>query len=295
MVKRMHVVINPASGQPQPVLHTVNMVCHELDVDWDASITKKGGDGHRFAQEALATDVDVVAAFGGDGSVMEVASALMGSQVPVAILPGGTANVVSTELGIPGDLTKACQLACGQNSTTKAVDVGQAGERTFMLRVAMGLAADHVIGATREMKDRYGELAYTISALQQMKDLPMARYKLTLDGEQYEVEGATCRVDNSGNFGRGLSFSKAISVSDGLLDVTIVRDLGSASVKSLVSDAVGRGTRDPDAFHHWQAREITIEAAPPQRVIGDGELWGETPISLTVLPQAARFLVKRAE
>ena len=291
MVKRMHVVINPASGQPQPVLHTVNMVCQELGVDWDASITKKSGDGHRFAREALAADVDVVAAFGGDGSVMEVASALMGSQVPVAILPGGTANVVSTELGIPGDLTQACQLACGQNSTTKAVDVGQAGERTFMLRVAMGLAADHVIGATREMKDRYGELAYTISALQQMEHPKRARYKLTLDGESFEVEGVTCRVHNSGNFGHGLSFSKEISVSDGLLDVTIIRDLGGTSAWSLLTDAIGHGTPDADAFHHWQAREITIDSDPPQNVIGDGELWGETPISIRVLPQAVRFVV----
>jgi YegS/Rv2252/BmrU family lipid kinase len=253
----MHVVINPASGQPQPVLHTVNLICRELGVDWDASITKESGDGHRFAQEALAADVDVVAAFGGDGSVMEVASALMGSQVPVAILPGGTANVMSVELGIPQDLTQACQLACGQNSTTKTVDMGQVGERTFMLRVAIGFDADHVIGATREMKDRYGELAYTISALQQMEHPTTARYQLTLDGESYEVEGVTCRLDNSGNFGHGLSFSKKTSVSDGLLDVTIVRDLGHASRWSLLSDAVGHGTPDSDAFHHWQAREIT--------------------------------------
>jgi YegS/Rv2252/BmrU family lipid kinase len=287
----MHVVINPASGQPQPVLHTVNMVWHELDVEWDASITKKGGDGYRFAREALAADVDVVVAFGGDGSVMEVASALMGGQVPVAILPGGTANVMSTELGIPGDLTQACQLACGQNSTTKAVDVGQSGDRTFMLRVAMGLAADHVIGATREMKDRYGELAYTISALQQMEHPTTARYQLTLDGEGYEVEGVTCRVDNSGNFGHGLSFSKEISVSDGLLDVTIIRDLGGTSAWSLLTDAIGHGTPDADAFHHWQAREITIDSDPSQSVIGDGELWGETPISLKVLAKAVHFVV----
>jgi diacylglycerol kinase (ATP) len=291
MTKRLYVVVNPAAGQPKPVLHTLNMVCAGAGVDWEVSVTKKSEDAVRFAGEALAEGFDVVAAFGGDGTVMEVASALTGTEVPVAILPGGTANVMSTELGIPGDLTQACQLACGQNSTTKRVDMGQAGERTFMLRVAMGLDADHVIGATREMKDRYGELAYTISALQKVKDLKTARYKLTLDGERYEVEGFTCRVDNSGNFGHGLSFSKEISVSDGLLDVTIVRDLGSASIKSLVSDAVGRGTRDADAFHHWQAREITIEADPPQHVIGDGELWGETPISLKVLPQAVHFVV----
>jgi diacylglycerol kinase family enzyme len=218
MTIRLYAVVNPAAGQPKPVLHTLNSVCGNAGVDWAVSVTRGSGDAARFAQEALAEGFHVVAAFGGDGTVMEVASALVGGDVPVAILPGGTANVMSTKLGIPGDLTQACQLACGQNSTTKPVDMGQASERTFMLRVAMGLDADHVIGATREMKDRYGELAYTISALRQM-------------------------------------------------------------------------THHSDAFHHWQAREITIEADPPQHVIGDGELWGETPISLKVLPQAVRFLV----
>jgi diacylglycerol kinase family enzyme len=58
-----------------------------------------------------------------------------------------------------------------------------------------------------------------------------------------------------------------------------------------LSDAVGHGTPDSDAFHHWQAREITIDSDPPQNVIGDGELWGETPISAKVLPQAVRFVV----
>ena len=292
MVKRIHVVINPASGQPQPVLHTVNMICGELGVDWDASITKKSGDGHRFAQEALVTDVDVVVAFGGDGSVMEVASALMGSQVPVAILPGGTANVMSVELGIPKDLEQACRLACGQSSTIRGVDMGQVGERTFMLRVALGFAAEHVIGATREMKDRYGQLAYTISALKQLEKLPRARYQLTLDGEQFEFEGFTCRVDNSGNTGMpGLTFSQETDVSDGLLDVTVVRNVDAGSAYSMLTSATGHGSPDPGSFFHRQAREITIDADPPQNVIGDGELWGETPISAKVLPQAVRFVV----
>ena len=155
------------------------------------------------------------------------------------------------------------------------VDVGQAGERTFMLRVAMGLAADHVIGATREMKDRYGELAYTISALKEMEHPKTARYRLTLDGEGFEVEGVTCRVDNSGNFGHGLSFSKNTSVSDGLLDVTIVRDLGHASRWSLLTDAIGHGTPDADAFHHWDPATNGWVTAPGDYdlVIRNGEIY----------------------
>ncbi|MEJ2557491.1 MAG: diacylglycerol kinase family lipid kinase [Anaerolineae bacterium] len=292
MVKRIYVIINPASGQPKPVLHTLNSVFRAAGVDWDVFITKESSNAHHFAREALAAGADVVAAFGGDGTVMEVASALMGSQVPVAILPGGTANVMSVELGIPKDLEAAAQIACNPSSQIQAVDVGQMGERIFMLRVGLGFAADHVIGATREMKDRYGELAYTISALETLKKLPLARYRLTLDGEQVEVEGVTCRVDNSGNMGiPGLVASRAISVCDGLLDVTVIRNADGASLYSIVASASGHGTPNPEAFFHRQAREIILEADPPQRVVGDGEEWGETPISVRVLPQAVRFLV----
>ncbi len=293
MVKRIHVIINPASGRPKPVLHTVNSVFRAAGVDWNASITRKSGDGHRFAQEAVAEGVDVVAAFGGDGTVMEVASALMDSQVPVAILPGGTANVMSVELGIPNDLEAAAQIACSDSSQIRAVDMGQVGERKFMLRVGLGFAAEHVIGATREMKDRYGVLAYSVSALQTLKDLPLARYYLTLDGEQVEMEGITCRVDNSGNMGiPALVASQDTSVSDGLLDVTVIRDVGAASLYSTVASGSGHGTPNPEAFFHRQAREIIVDADPPQRVVGDGEEWGETPITVKVLAQAIRFVVR---
>ena len=89
MTKQIHVVINPGSGQPKPVLHTINSVCGAAGVEWDASITRKSGDAFRFARDAAAKGADVIAAFGGDGTVMEVASALIDSRVPVAILPGG--------------------------------------------------------------------------------------------------------------------------------------------------------------------------------------------------------------
>ncbi len=189
-------------------------------------------------------------------------------------------------------MEKACRLACGQSSTIRGVDMGQIGERTFMLRVALGFDAEHVIGATREMKDRYGQLAYTISALEQLEKSPKACYKLTVDGEQFEYEGFTCRVDNSGNYGvPGLTFSQKTNVSDGLLDVTIIRDVDASSVRSLLASGTGLGTPDPDSFFFRQARKITIDSDPPQHVIGDGELWGETPISAKVLPQAVRFVV----
>ena len=97
---KIHVVINPAAGQDEPILNVLNDVFHPAGVDWDISLTHKSGDATRLAAEAAALGVDLVAAYGGDGTQMEVANGLLGTGVPQAILPGGTGNAMAHDLGI---------------------------------------------------------------------------------------------------------------------------------------------------------------------------------------------------
>jgi diacylglycerol kinase family enzyme len=307
MTRRIHIIINPASGPPRPVLHTINTAFRDADIDWDVSITKRAGDVHRFAEQLLAQEVDVIAVFGGDGSVMEAASAVIGAtgdeaseaasdSCPLAILPGGTANVTATQLGLPRDLAGACQLLAQESYPVQAVDVGlasspQFGERAFLFRMASGLPAERAIAATRELKDRYGRLAYVVTTLQQLKSLPVARYRLTLDGQQQEVEGVTCQVDNVG--GMGLPESSdgpSTSFQDGLLDVTVINRLFIDTFLTAAAQSPRSASR-VQAPHHWQVREATIEADPVQHVSVDGDVWGETPIAVRVLPQAVPFVV----
>lgn len=284
MAKKVHIVINPASGQPQPILNQINNVFHPAGVQWSVSITHNSGDATRFAKQAIAEGADVVCSYGGDGTVMEVARAVQGGDIPMAILPGGTANLMSVELGIPKDLSSAAQIAIDPNSVVRRVDMGQAGDQLFMLRVGIGFAGEKVKLADRELKDKWGILAYSIAGLKALKTVPVAKYRISVDGEEYETDGKSCLIDNAGNMGlQGLSISKDISVDDGLLDVLVVRD---STVGSLI--AVGESIRgketNPDAVKHWQGREIRIESDPPQTVQGDGEIWDDTPISIRVLP-----------
>lgn len=284
MERKIHVIINPASGQPQPVLNRLNDVFHPAGVHWDISITQKGGDATRFAKHAIADGADVVAVYGGDGTVMEVAQAVMGGDVPMAILPGGTANLMSVELGIPKNLTEAAQIMVGSKRTIRRVDMGQVGEKQFMLRVGMGFDGKTVQYADRELKDLWGILAYTIAGLKVMAEKPHTLYHITVDGLEYTSQGYTCLIYNAGNIGvPGRSASKKISVSDGLLDVFLMVD---ASIKSLnaLADSVLDIDNQSEAVKILQGREISIECDPPQPIQGDGEIWGETPVSASVLP-----------
>ncbi len=128
-MRQIHVIINPVSGRPQPILSTLNAVFREAKVKWDVSITHESGDARRAASTAAAQGVDVVAVYGGDGTVLEAATGLLGTTTPMAILPGGTANVLSVELGIPHDLAAATRIAGSEDSPVRKVDMGQSGER----------------------------------------------------------------------------------------------------------------------------------------------------------------------
>ncbi len=108
--KRVHVIVNPASGKDQPILHTLNSVFHAAGIDWDIYVTKAGGDAQRLAAEAVHAGADAVAVYGGDGTVAEVAAGLFHSEMPLVVLPGGTTNATGHSLGIPVDLAEAAAL-----------------------------------------------------------------------------------------------------------------------------------------------------------------------------------------
>lgn len=295
MSKRIHVIINPAAGQDRPVLGILNRVFHPAGVDWDVFVTKKEGDARRYAREAVEAGVDIVAVYGGDGTVMEVASGLIGSDTPLAIFPGGTANVMSVELGISSDLAEACALVCSDEHETVEIDMGQVSEeQNFILRVGIGFEAEMVEGADRTLKDRVGSLAYALAGLQALRDPTVSRYRLTIDGEPIESEGISCLICNSGNVGKaGFALSPRVSVRDGLLDVFVLR---KAEIPSLL--AVARHVVSGDEAHwrdlqHWQGHEVSVEADPPQEVQADGEALGTTPVFARVKPASVRVIVPR--
>jgi YegS/Rv2252/BmrU family lipid kinase len=237
--------------------------------------------------------VDIVAAYGGDGTVMEVARGLMGLETPLAIFPGGTANLMAVELGIPKDLSKAAELAVDEHSAIHSIDVGRSGAGYFLLRVGMGFPARKVEYADRKLKDRFGVMAYTLAALKAIKAKDEANYHLTVDGKSFDIRTRACEVYNAGNMGvAGTSPVPGISVEDGLLDLVVLREKVSRTL--LTHDIERSISPGDDLFDHWQARQIYIESEPPQPVHIDGEMAGTTPVTIDILPRAIRVLAPRA-
>jgi YegS/Rv2252/BmrU family lipid kinase len=288
--QHVHVIINPASGQDKPMLSTLNTVFQPEGIHWEVSITKAAGDAAQFARAAAQSGADVVAVYGGDGTVTEAAAGLAGTGVPLAILPGGTANAIAVVLGIPTALEPAVRLMVNADSITRTVDLGQAGDRHFLIGVGIGIPGEWAASADREAKDRLGMLAYALSSIRAVANATMVRYRVTVDGQTVEREGVTCVIANAGSFGiPGFNLAPTIDMGDGLLDVLVIRNANLPAIVSLAANVV-RSDQSIAPFDHWQAREIEVVAEPDQPAQADGEVLDPGPVCARVLPGAVRFL-----
>jgi YegS/Rv2252/BmrU family lipid kinase len=295
--KSVLVILNPSAGSKNPPLRLFNNLFHKANFYWDLVITKERCDGIRSAQKAIKDGYDIVAAYGGDGTVMEVASGLIDVDVPMAILPGGTGNILSIELGIPQNMEEACKLITQpEKSKIRSIDLGVTNDEkvpAFALRAGVGLEAAMLEGTDRELKERYGIFAYIMGATQALHNIKEARYNLLLDGEAVECSGLTCLIANAGYFGvPGLVLDPKVKIDDGLLDVFVLRKMDLIQLFSLAATIVGKNELKDKAFHR-QVKSVTIESDPVQSTQADGEMWGESPVEIKVKKGALKVIVPK--
>ena len=286
------VIINPSAGQKKAVLAELNQVFRDAGIRWSVEITQEEGDGVRLARQLVERGAQVVAAYGGDGTISEVATGLAGTQTALAILPGGTGNVLTYEFCIPRDLMAAAQLAVSAHDI-RVVDMGIIGDRKFLLRAGMGFEAMTVERSPRQLKDRFGLLAYGIGGIQALIESRPTTYRLVLDGNVYETEGVVCTVANSGVLGlSGLRLSPKIDITDGMLDVFILRRVDLKLLLQIISENITEAL-GLSGLQHWQVREAKVEVDPPQTVQVDGDNLGVTPVVMRCLPNTLKIVVPK--
>jgi diacylglycerol kinase family enzyme len=208
--------------------------------------------------------------------------------ITMGVLPGGTGNGFCRELGLPDKLRPALELICTSRAT-QHVDVVRLGEEHFIQRLYVGIEPEEQ--TSRELKDRYGTLAYAISGYQRLTEFKDIHYRISIDGEVIETPATKVYVVNAAQSGTGISVTGDLSRSDdGLLEVFI---LDRQNLKTLVASAerlLNLHTELATQFF-WRGREITIETEPDQPVWTDGEYYGRTPVSMNVLQKQLSVVV----
>lgn len=302
--ERVQVIVNPAPSRRIPLLAILNQAFRDAGIYWDISITHGTGDGSALAREAVESGADVVAVYGGDGTVMEVASGLIGTDIPMLILGGGTGNLVASELRLPTQLERACDLICGEEYTTRHIDAGMMGDRPFLLRIGCGIEVGVVQEATRELKNQFGKWAYVFAGIKMLQETPEANYELTIDGEEsISVSGVACVVANAGTVGVGrLTLAPSVDVNDGRLDLFILKKANIEGIVQLASKMMGLDNiRREDSeqaaldasqlVSHWSVDTVKIDTDPAIDIQVDGDVVASTPQLIKVVPEALRVVV----
>ncbi len=287
--KNIHIIINPESGHYEPIVAYLNDAFHGSNIEWGLSIMKDDNDAKGFAQQWLGK-VDVIAVYGGDGSISEVAQVLKGSDTPLAIIPGGTANVISKELGIPQNTIEAIELLKSFNTECILMDMATANDNLFMIRMNLGIMADMVIDATSEMKNRVGQLAYGIAGMQSIMKTEPISYKMKIDGREIVEEGVALTVTNCGNIGiEDYSFLPDISIHDGLLDVILLNHADLMSIVRIAGTTLMK--TESEVLKHWKCKEFEISFDTPQKFILDDFAMEAKNFHIRVIPNALKVLV----
>jgi diacylglycerol kinase (ATP) len=300
----LHVIVNPAQEHGVSLLERLNQQLRPAGIRWQVSVTHEAGDATRHTKNALETGVDLIGVYGGDGTVMEVADCLAETGKPLLIIPGGTGNLMATELKIPTTIEGACRRITEDTFQTRSIDMGRMDSRHFLLRAGCGFESAVLQDATREMKNQYGKWAYVFAMIKALQRVPVATYWLTFDGgDTIEARGVACVVANAGVIGLGnLTLAQNVGVDDGKLDCILIRSAHLDGIFELATKIMGlhkNRSMTPesgiDASHlvnHWQVRKVTIESEPQLQLQADGDLIAAlTPQTIEAVPRALNVVV----
>jgi diacylglycerol kinase family enzyme len=268
---------------------------------WDVEVLATLGphDARRFAREARDQNFDVLVSYGGDGTAMQIAAAIVGTGIPLGLVPGGTGNLLAGNLRLPRNAAKAARALL--TARPYAIDLGVAdrpdGAHYFAVASGTGFDAELMAETGAAAKQRWKFGAYVAHAVAKLGEVRSARHRITVDGTAHEVGAAMLLVLNCGELiPPFVRLRKDIAPDDGWLDVVAIHADGIGQSVAAVWDLF-RGAANGAGRVWWgRGRTIRVEVigAPPRPVQLDGEVVGDTPFETRILPGALTVLVDPA-
>jgi len=289
--RRALIVANPIAGRGKgaEAARELEEGLRQLGVPTAVQLTRTRGD----AQEMVAScdpEVDLVVAVGGDGTLREVLEGLNDAEVPVGILPLGTANVLAHELGLPRDVHATLEILAEKH--TRKVDVATVnGELSFMV-TGVGVDAMTVREVERSRRGPITKFSYFGPVLRTLSRYRAPRLKVEVDGEGLPEEYGLVLVSNTINYGGLLNLDAETRLDDGRFEVYLFR---AQTIWALLAYGLrGLLGRLPGGLGELRrARSVKITAAEPVPYQIDGDYRGETPLDITVSDCPVRLLVPR--
>jgi YegS/Rv2252/BmrU family lipid kinase len=285
--RRLLIIFNPAAGWRRrrrlaPVLahlraHGCALVLRE---------TKAPGDAERFAAEVDPETFDLVVVAGGDGTVNEAINGLARSGLPLAVIPLGTANVLAAEIGLRTDPASIAE--CVALGEARPITLGAANGRRFLLMAGAGFDAHVVAGVSVPIKRWLGKGAYVLSILGELLVFPFSPYEVRTDNTLWRA--ASVLVANARSYGGRFVCAPGASLESATLQVGLFERGGRlAAIGYALALVTGRLPRLP-SYRLIEARRVEIRGRPGEPLQGDGDVIGQLPAAIEVLPNALELV-----
>ena len=295
-MKRGVLIYNPTAGQKdrRAAMHALIDRMRGEGIELANAPTHGPGHATRIVEEFLKEEPSVVAVCGGDGTISEAAAALLGTSVPLVILPGGTSNVLAVELGVPFDLDRAIRLiAEGEARTVRA---GVANGRPFLLWAGVGLDARVMGRMSLFLKRWFGRAGIFVTALTEYLRYEFPRLDVEIDGVHHPATFAV--VANSRHYAGDWILAPEASAESETLEVLIFNSRRRLDLFRLFRGMQGKraGHLSSGIAKIVRGREVTIRSLESYAVEAqvDGDCVLETPISCRVSERTLQVRAPRA-
>ena len=294
-MKKLKLIYNPFSGDKtfkfDLDIYVENLQNAGYEVHMFRSI--KNGDIDQHLKDIERAYYDAFIISGGDGTINIVINAMMNynlNDIPIAIIPSGTANDFASFLKLPIEPDNACKIIA--DNKTVAVDVGLCNDRYFINVCAGGLFANVSEKIDKNLKDALGKFAYYISALQEMHTYKPINLKIINNKETIEDKFDLFLVLNSSGTGSIKKLSPSASISDGYLDFVGFRNVGLADLPGFAIKFLKGEYLKHDKIVFFQDKKIIIESKEEVYADLDGEKGDKLPIKIQNIPKAIKIFVK---
>lgn len=290
--RRVLALINPNAGrfEPHRLMEWITEGAEELDADITFVVIEPGERMRDFTARAALDGYELVLVAGGDGTLAEAAAGLVGSALPMAIIPAGTGNILATNLNVPFGIKEATMAAL--QGAAAPFDVGRLDDgRIFLLAAGAGYDADLIRDADRELKRWLGPVAYIVSMFRNLR-AKHGRFNVELDGwQRIRINARTVLVCNAGRTLGSIPLAPDADLGDGWLDLVIFRFRNPLALFGIFLTAIFRGLKKDPRVQFFRARRIRIQASRPMPVQVDGDFIDRTtPIEMTILPGALQVV-----
>lgn len=262
-------------------------------------VTGAQGDAYRAACRAIQEGCDRIVVAGGDGTINEVLQAIATKDIALGIIPAGTTNVLSSELGISNDYQEALSLIL--DGDTRQIDLGTANGRYFSMMTGVGFDARMTFEIEPKVKSRLGNVAFVPAWLKAFFGHRARRMSIEVD-KGLPTHRKLRRLvfmlvaSNTGFYGGTvLKINETADVSDGLLNVCILRSRRWHDViRHFLGTVVGMNHQFDDV-EHFQARRLTLNTSSPVPYQLDGDAVGKTPLEIELIPGALKVIAPVAK